>query len=135
MDQSFSRAHWGISEPYELKANYDKAIPALQHSRQLDDSSSTLALLAGCYARAGRKAEAQGILAELNQQRKLKYVDAYRLAEIHDALGDKEQALRLLEEAYKERSSLLIWLKLEPKFDSVRSDPRYAELLHRVGLQ
>jgi tetratricopeptide (TPR) repeat protein len=135
LDQSFPRAHWGIAEPYELKGNYDKAIAELQRSRQLDDISSTLALLAGSYARAGRKAEAQSILAELNQQRKLKYVDAYRLAEIYAALGDKEQALRLLEEAYKERSSLLIWLKLEPKLDSLRSDPRYADLLHRIGLQ
>jgi TolB-like protein/Flp pilus assembly protein TadD len=135
LDQSFSRAHWGIAEPYELKGNYDKAIAELQRSRQIDDSSSTLALLAASYARAGRKAEAQSILAELNQQRKLKYVDGYRLAEIYAALGDKEQALGLLEDAYKERSSLLIWLKLEPKFDSVRSDPRYTDLLHRIGLQ
>jgi len=135
LDQSFSRAHWGSAEPYELKGNYDKAIAALQRSRQLDDSSSTLALLAATYARAGRKADAQRILAELNQQRKLQYVDAYRLAEIYAALGDKEQALRLLEEAYNERSSLIIWLKLEPKFDSLKSDPRYTELLHRVGLQ
>ena len=134
MDQNFSRAWWGIAEPYELKGNFDKAITALQRARQLDDSPLVLALLADSYARANRKAEAQTVLDELTQQRTLKYVDPYSLAEVYAALGDKERALRLLEDAYRKRSSLLVWLKLDPKLDELHSDKRYLDLMRRIGL-
>jgi tetratricopeptide (TPR) repeat protein len=135
MDQNFARAHWGIAEPYALKGDYDKAISEVQKARQLDDSPSTLALLAETYARAGRRSDSQRLLAELIQQRKLKYVDAYYLARIYAALGDKEKALQTLEEAYNERSSQIVWLKLEPKFDGLRPDVRYIDLLRRIGLK
>ncbi len=136
MDPNFARAHWGIAEPYELKGDYDKAIAELQRARQLDDTSpSILALLADANARAGRRAEALTILHELDQRKKLRYVDSYYVAQVYAALDDKEQALRSLEDAYNERSSLLIWLKLGPKFDSVRSDARYNDLIRRIGLQ
>ena len=136
MDPNFARAHWGIAEPYELKGNYDKAIAELQRARQLDDTSpSMLALLADANARAGRRAEALTILHELDQRKKLRYVDSYYVAQVYAALGDQEQALRSLEEAYNERSSLLIWLKLAPKFDNIRSDARYIDLIRRLGLQ
>ena len=134
MDQNFGRAHWGISEPYALKGDYDKAIAELQKARELDESPSTLALLAETYARAGQRSESQRLLAELLQQRKLKYVDAYYLAEVYAALGDREKALRTLEDAYEERSSNIVWLKWEPKFDGLRSDPRYVDLIKRIGL-
>jgi TolB-like protein/Tfp pilus assembly protein PilF len=134
MDQNFARAHWGIAEPYALKGDYDKAISEVQKARQLDDSTSTLALLAETYARAGRRSDSQRLLAELIQQRRLKYVDAYYLARIYAALGDKEKALQTLEEAYNERSSNIVWLKWEPKFDGLRSDSRYVDLIKRIGL-
>ena len=134
MDQNFGRAHWGISEPYALKGDYDKAIAELQKARELDESPSTLALLAETYARAGQRSESQRLLAELLQQRKLKYVDAYYLAEVYAALGDREKALRTLEDAYEERSSNIVWLKWEPKFDGLRSDSRYVDLIKRIGL-
>jgi TolB-like protein/Tfp pilus assembly protein PilF len=134
MDQNFGRAHWGIAEPYALKGDYDKAIAELQKARQLDESPSTLALLAETYARAGQRSESQRLLAELLQQRKLKYVDAYYLAEVYAALGDREKAFAMLEEAYNERSSNIVWLKWEPKFDGLRSDARYVDLIKRIGL-
>jgi len=134
MDQNFGRAHWGIAEPYALKGDYDKAIAELQKARELDESPSTLALLAETYARAGRRGEAQRLLAELLQQRKLKYVDAYYLAEVYAALGDREKAFQTLDEAYNERSSNIVWLKSDAKFDGLRSDPRYVDLIKRIGL-
>jgi TolB-like protein/Tfp pilus assembly protein PilF len=134
MDENFVRALWGIGEPYELKQDFQKSIASLERAHQLDNSPSVFALLAASYARANRKAEARAILNELNQQMKLRYVDAYYVAEVYAGLGEKEQALRSLEAAYRERSSLIIWLKFEPKFDDLRSDPRYVDLLRRVGL-
>jgi tetratricopeptide (TPR) repeat protein len=134
LDQNFARAHWGIAEPYALKGDNNKAIGELERTIQLDNSDSTQALLAETYARAGRRLESKKLLEELIQQRGSKYVDAYRLAQIYAALGDKEKALGTLEEAYRERSSLIVWLKLEPKFDGLRSDSRYADLVRRIGL-
>lgn len=134
MDENFVRALWGIGEPYELKQDFQKSIASLEKAHQLDNSPSVFALLAASYAQANRKAEARAILNELNQQMKLRYVDGYYVAEVYAALGEKEQALRSLEAAYHERSSLLIWLKFEPKFDDLRSDPRYIDLMRRVGL-
>ena len=134
LDQNFARAHWGIAEPYALKGDNNKAIAELERTIQLDNSDSTQALLAETYARAGRRLESKKLLEELIQQRDSKYVDAYRLAQIYAALGDKEKALGTLEEAYRERSSLIVWLKLEPKFDGLRSDSRYADLVRHIGL-
>jgi TolB-like protein/Tfp pilus assembly protein PilF len=134
LDQNFARAHWGIAEPYVMKGEYESAVTELQAARQLDESPIVLALLGHAYAAAGRKGEAQNILNELKQQSKVKYVDSYFLAEIHAALGEKERALQELEDAYRERSSWLVWIKVEPKFDGLRSDPRFADLVRRVGL-
>ena len=94
-----------------------------------------LALLSHVYAVSGKRDEARKILERLTELSKDTYVDPYFLAEIHTALGERDQALTDLENAYSQRSSWLVWLKVEPKFDALRSDPRYGELLKRVGLQ
>jgi TolB-like protein len=134
MDQNFARSHWGIAEPYDLQGKYDKAIAELERARQLEDSPLARAMLAHAYVRAGRKSEAQKILNDLNQQKRAKYIDSYHLATIYAALGNKEQALQSLEDAFSDRSSWIVWIRLEPKFDSLRSDPRYASLMRRVGV-
>ncbi len=135
LDQNFARGHWGIAEPYALNGNSERAIRELQTARQVDETPIVLGLLGHAYAAAGEKSEAQKILNELKQQSKTKYVDSYFLAEIHAALGEKERALQELEDAYREHSSWIVWIKVEPKFDSLRPDPRYADLVRRVGLK
>jgi tetratricopeptide (TPR) repeat protein len=134
LDPNFARAHWAISEPYAQQKKYEEAITELRKARQLDDTPIMLALLGQVYAAAGRRSEAQQIVDELKQLAKHSYVDPYFLAEIYTALGEQAQALQELEKAYQERSSWLIWLKVEPKFDSLRADPRFTDLLRRVGL-
>ncbi len=93
-----------------------------------------MALLGHIYAATGKQGEAQKIIGELTEQSKQMYVDPYFLAQIHTALGDRDKAFQELEKAYEERSSWLVWLKVEPKFDSLRSDPRFTNLLQRIGL-
>lgn len=134
LDQSFARAHWGIAEPYLLKGNYDKAISEFQASRQLDETPLILARLGHAYAVSGRKPEAREILANLKQLPKPVYVDHYFIAEIHLALGEREQALNELENAYKERSSWMVWLKVDPLLDDLRPDPRFQDLMRHAGL-
>ena len=86
------------------------------------------------YAVSGRRADALKIAKELKDLSSHAYVDFYQVAEIYEALGDKDEAFRLLEKAYEEHSSNMPFLAVDPFWDGIRSDPRYADLLRRVGL-
>jgi tetratricopeptide (TPR) repeat protein len=85
-----------------------------------------------CLARHGRRKEATAILADLAQKRKTHYVDAYYMAVLLDALGDTDQAFQELERAYHEKSPTLFALRVDPRLDNLRQDPRFAVLLARV---
>jgi eukaryotic-like serine/threonine-protein kinase len=93
-----------------------------------------LASLGFAYALSGRKADAKKVLAQLNDASKIHYVPASLLAQIHAALGDKDEAFSWLEKAYQEHDSFLVRLKVEPALDPLRSDKRFEELLHRMSL-
>jgi serine/threonine-protein kinase len=94
-----------------------------------------LSLLGYAYAAAGKQAEAQKILAELNEMSKQAYVSPYDLATLYVGLGDKNRAIEQLNRAYDDRAGWIIYLKVEPIFDPLRSDPRFAELLSRMKFQ
>ncbi len=87
------------------------------------------------YALAGERDKAQQALDELREMSKRRYISPYLFAVVYVGLGDKEQAFAWLEKAYQDRSFWLIWLKVEPRFDSLRDDPRFQDLLRRIGLQ
>ena len=74
------------------------------------------------------------MLGELEELSKRRYIPSYLVALIHASLGANDRAFEWLEKACEERSSWLTWLRVEPKFDRLRPDPRYAGLLRRVGL-
>ncbi len=86
------------------------------------------------YAVSGRRAEALKIAKEVEELSSHTYVDFYQLATIYAGLGDKDEVFRLLEKGYGERSAGMPFLAVDPFWDNVRSDPRYAELLRRMGL-
>jgi len=86
------------------------------------------------HARLGERSQALRILDELKGASKQKYVSAYSFAVIYLGLGEKDQAFAWLEKAYEERSFLLPYLKVDPIWDPLRSDPRFADLLRRMGL-
>jgi TolB-like protein/Tfp pilus assembly protein PilF len=111
------------------------AIPALQHAISISKGSpAAVGVLIRGYAHAGRRADALRLLAELQQQRKTGYVPAGAFVNAYLGLGDNDEAFTWLEEAYKEQSSILQFLKVHPFFDPIRSDPRFVNLLRRVGL-
>jgi tetratricopeptide (TPR) repeat protein len=85
-----------------------------------------------CLAKHGRRKEATGILAELTQIRKSQYVDAYYMALLMDALGDRDMAFQELERAFHEKSAGLFGLNVDPRMDSLRQDPRFAAIAARV---
>jgi tetratricopeptide (TPR) repeat protein len=86
------------------------------------------------YAVSGRRADALKIAKELKDLSSHAYVDFYQVAEIYAGLGDKDEAFRLLEKAYEEHSSNMPFLAVDPFWYGIRSDPRYADLLRRMGL-
>lgn len=134
MDPNLGFAHWLVGLAYTYKKAYEPAILAFQKSIPLSgDSPDEPASLAYAYALSGNKAEARKILKELNQQSKRRYISPGALADIYAVLGDKDQAFALLEQAYDERDNMVVLLKVEPMFDPLRSDPRFTDLLRRVG--
>ena len=92
------------------------------------------ATLGHAYAVAGKRAEASKVLADLQSQSKERYVSPYFIALIYTGLGDKDQAFAWLNKAYEERHPYVNHLDVEPVFDTLRSDPRFEDLLRRVGL-
>ncbi|HLE63559.1 MAG TPA: hypothetical protein VI750_10480, partial [Pyrinomonadaceae bacterium] len=90
--------------------------------------------LAHAYALSGKRVEAQETLAKLQEISKRRYVSPATIAIIYAALGDRDQAFAWLEKADKGRDGLLARLKVDPRFDSLRSDPRFTDLVRRVGL-
>jgi hypothetical protein len=93
-----------------------------------------IGVLVRAYAHAGRRADALGLLAELKRRKQSGYVPAAAFVNAYLGLGENEEAFAWLEQAYKEQSNILQWLKVHPYFDPLRDDPRFKDLLRRVGL-
>lgn len=89
--------------------------------------------LGRALALAGRRVEAAAVLAELQERSKRSYVAPFHIAMVYIGLDDKDKAFAWLEKAYEARSWYMTWLKVVPELDSLRSDPRYVDLLRRVG--
>ncbi len=135
MDKEFGAAYLFLGRARVLEEKYDEGVVALQEARRLLGGTSIEAEIGHAYASAGREEEARQVLERLKEAAKTRYVSAGRLALIHAALGENDRAFALLEEAYRERSDSLVVLKVEPRLDPLRSDPRFADLMRRVGLQ
>ncbi len=133
MDRNSSDGHTWLGRAYMQKGLYDQAIPELQRSAD-PQSGDGLAQLGYAYAMAGRKSEALKTLADLEALADRRYSSPVRIACVYAGLGDKERAFEWLEKGYAGRSDHLTQLKTDPMFDRLRSDPRFADLLRRVGL-
>jgi len=135
IDPSFFATHKYLGLLYMQKRMYEQAIAEYQKARDLSvDDPHIIALIGHCYALAGKVERARAALKELQELAKRKYVQPYSIAMIYTGLGEKDQALAWLEKAYDDRSSYMVYLKVEPIFDSLHSDPRFVDLIHRVGL-
>ena len=110
------------------------AIPGLERAVSLSGSPAATGILIRAYAHAGRRGDALKLLAELKRRRAAGYIPAAAFVNAYLGLGDNEQAFYWLEQAYKEQSNILQFLKSHPYFDAIRGDPRFADLVRRVGL-
>jgi serine/threonine protein kinase/tetratricopeptide (TPR) repeat protein len=135
MDPNFVLAHHRLGLVYEQQGKYEEAIAEFKQVVNLTSGKSLgIAALSHAYAMSGQRAEAQKLLAELQEQSKVRFVSPTSVAVIFAALGDKDQAFAWLEKAEKGHDGILVRLKVDSRFDSLRSDPRFADLVRRVGL-
>jgi len=131
----YTNARWGLGFALILNHQVDQAIPELEKTvAMMNRSPGSLEMLATAYAQAGRRYDALTLINELKQRRQRSYVPAGAFINPYLALGDYDQAFFWCDEAYKERSAILQWIKVDPLFDPVRNDARFVDLVHRVGL-
>lgn len=135
MDPNFILAHHRLGLVYEQKGKYEEAIAEFRQVVNLAPGKPLgIAALAHAYALSGKRAEAQRTLAELLEISKQRYVSPVSIALIYAALGEIDQAFAWLEKADQGHDGILVRLKVDPRFDSLRSDPRFIDLVRRVGL-
>jgi len=135
MDPNHYHAHWVLGHTYVAKGQYEDAIVAAQKAVDLSQRApGALGMLGLAYGLGGHEAEARKVLNELLKLSETRYVSPAALVNVYIGLGDKEQAFVWLEKAFQERSNYIAFLKVFPIVDPLRSDPRFNDLLRRVGL-
>jgi tetratricopeptide (TPR) repeat protein len=134
LNPKYSWAHISIAEAYAQKGMYDAAITEVNRALSLDVNTRAIAILGYAYALAGRRDEARKVLGQLEELSKRKYVPSFFITIIYIGLGEKDRAFDWLEKAYQERHPHLVNLKVQPVYDPLRADPRFADLVRRVGL-
>ena len=127
-------SHYVLGRSYAQKGMYGKALSVLEKALSTNGSNLLLfAALGHTYALSGDKAKALCMLKELKGLRRKRYVPAIYFAAIYSGLHEKDRAFDWLEKSYKERSDGMTYLKIERLFDSLHSDPRFQDLMKRVG--
>jgi predicted Zn-dependent protease len=133
LDQNYANTYLYLGYCYTGKEMYREAISAYQEAIRLGDDSPSLQVFLGeAFAKSGEREKAQTILEQLKTSKD--YVSPAELAVLYASLGDREQAFAFLEKAFVARDVQLQYLGVDPSFDPLRSDPRFQDLLQRVGL-
>jgi len=131
----FGVGHWYLGRAYLQKGRRPEAVAELTEAVRLSGGSPLmLGTLASAQAAAGDPRQARQIVDQLLRLRRDHYASAVSLAVAHAALGEREEALRWLEEAASERAFHLVYLTVWPELDALRGEPRFAAMVRRVGL-
>jgi serine/threonine protein kinase/tetratricopeptide (TPR) repeat protein len=135
LDPNFAITYWILGLVHRKMGHFELAIAEGQKGVALSGGSPLLrAALAQTFGTARRREEAIQILDDLTKLAKQKYVPSYFFAGIHIGLGEDDRAIEYLEKSYEERSHWLIYLHLDPSMDGLRSNPRFQDVLRRIGL-
>jgi tetratricopeptide (TPR) repeat protein len=118
----------------EQKGDYAEAIAEYERAARLEDAPLIMAAVGHTHVMAGRPEEAQAVLAEMTELASRRHVSSYHFAILNAALGRRDEAFDWLEKSYAAREEALVWLKVDPRLDRLRTDPRLIELQRRVGL-
>ena len=135
MDANFAVSYAVLGEAYVSKGMYREGLSALERYSTLSRSGAvSLALLGYLHARSGKRKKSLEMIEELKAASKQSFVPALFIALVYAGLDDKDQAFTWLDRAYEERFNRLAYLKVEVLWDPLRSDPRFTDLLRRVGI-
>ena len=136
MDPNFALPRMVLGQAYEQKGLYQQAIVELQKAASIShDSPPMLGALGHALGVAGKKTEAEKILDQMLAQSKKQYVSPFYISIVYAGLHENEKAVDSLEKAYEDRSNAIIFLKVDPDFDGLRSNPRFQVLLRRLAFQ
>jgi TolB-like protein/Tfp pilus assembly protein PilF len=132
---TFPEPHLWVSKAYGGRGLYSQAMSEAQQAASYSGRAPRyVAGVGDALAAAGKKAEAHSIIDELVRSSKSGHVSPFYIAEVYSTLGERDQAFEGLEKAYQLRDGELVWILIDPSFDNIRSDSRYADLLRRMGL-
>jgi DNA-binding winged helix-turn-helix (wHTH) protein/tetratricopeptide (TPR) repeat protein len=134
MKSDFPLAHLWLGRTYQELKQYPRSLEAYrQAGEKLGDWPVVVAARGYVHGVSGNPAEARRDLANLQMQARDRFVTAYGVALVQAGLGDTDAAFAWLENAFAERSHWLVWLRLDPRWDSIRGDPRFERLVARMG--
>ena len=135
MNPKYPPAFFWLGRIYTSMRRYPEAEEALRNIGPLRTWTPAMAVLGYLYGRSGRTSEAMELLREFDDlPRRGRYASSYAIAVVHAGMGDHERALSALGAAYRERSHWLVWLKRDPRWNEIRGDARFQELVRKVGL-
>jgi adenylate cyclase len=135
LDPSFGLAYYYLAYALIAQKRYDEALPAIQKSIELTRGMPlAIACLGDLYGRTGKRDKAEKVLQEVESLLHERHVTSVLLAFIYAGLRDRDNFFESVNRAYEEHNPLLVWLKIYPEYDAMRSDPRYHELLRRMHL-
>ena len=132
LDPTYAYLDSTLANAYREKGLFDQAIALYRQAEQFTHSPSRG--LAITYARAGKRLEAEQMLARFLAEREKHYVSAAAIGLVYGALGNKDEAFRWLERAYNEHDAVLTTIAFYPGSQPLRTDPRFIDLIERVGL-
>jgi len=134
MDQNFVPAQHAIEAAYAQNGMYKDAVAERQKVLTLSGNPDLAAAIGADYAQSGYSGVMQSWLEGLKEISKRGYVSPYNIAEIYARMGDKPQALVWLGQAFNQRDSKLTYVRVEPAFDQMRSDPQFQHIAQRLGM-
>lgn len=133
LDPEFPAAHQFLPLAYVQKGMYEKALAKLRETPEGVELNIRSGMPGYVYAVSGHISEARKELEELKKLRKTEYVSAVSIANICAGLGERDETLSWLEKGFEERAFQMQFLRLDPRFDNLRNDPRFKELVRKVG--
>lgn len=133
LDGNFAYAHWNLGEALYLKGDAPAALAEYERAAALDNDPQIMALRARAFAETGRKEQALEILRQMKELDLHQYVRGYLFSLVYTGLGDKETAIGYLEKAVQTgETGDTTWIKVDPMFDPLRSEPRFQRLIEKI---